>query len=368
MCYNQKMKFRVIMFLVLTVITMGLIFTNTQRNIKEETTIESNTNTLDKTKTQKQNNNIEIPDISKTSKEQIVTRDKLIAMLDKNDSDTVYKVVDAIQADDNISTNCHDMAHDIGHMAYKMYGFAGAINFSKSDPTVHRSVQDICAGGYIHGVLEEAALYKPDFRTDPGAMCTDVNISTTDNCYHGVGHAIMYTYNRDIKPSLESCRTTGYIAHHTRCFEGVWMELFWGRPTATSSDILGFDLKQPLATCIATDNDAKPACFLYSVLGYLRSHKANYVGAIDLCTKNKLNDSDMHFCLKGVGIMMVRNIRENKTDKIEALVRNLNDEQKLGFYKGMLNYAKLAGQNMEYLDTVCNNLKTDMVVCKESLE
>jgi hypothetical protein len=268
-----------------------------------------------------------------------------------------------IQADPVLSVSCHEIAHDIGHKAYELYGFSGAVNFSKADPSRHRSVQDICAGGYIHGVLEEASLHQLDFKADPKALCINTSADNRTNCFHGIGHALMFTYDRDIPSALAGCRSVGYITDTTRCFEGVWMELFWGKPTSTTTTDLGFDLKQPLAPCITTDNDAKPACFLYSVFGYMRTHKKDYEGAVHLCTKSGLDESDSHFCMKGVGITMVSNYKAHNLERAEQYVEGLDDNQKEGFYQGVLGYADLSGISREELSATCPLLKHDKEVC-----
>ncbi len=311
---------------------------------------------------------LEIPDISKTPPGQIAIRDKLLAILDPNDSGSVYAIVDAIQANKELSLSCHEIAHDIGHKAYELYGFSGAVNFSKSDPSEHRSVQDICAGGYIHGVLEEASLYQLDFKENPKAMCEHTSSDNRMNCFHGIGHALMFAHDRYLPLSLAGCRSVGHKTDTTRCFEGVWMELFWGQPQATSTPDLGWDTKHPLAPCIATDNDAKPACFLYSVFGYLRTHKKDYDGAIKLCTKSELDDSDSHFCMKGIGITMVSNFKGHNLERSEPFVDGLNENEKEGFYQGVLGYADLSGIYKADLESTCNLLLHDKEICKRVLK
>lgn len=307
---------------------------------------------------------VDIPDISKTPTNQIAMRDRLLTMLDKNNADSVFKIVDTIQADPALSLNCHEIAHDIGHEAYERYGFVGAMNFTDTARLNHASVQDMCAGGYIHGILEEAALHNPDFKNNPGPMCADVPDSIKASCYHGIGHALMFSYERETFPSLETCRKVGSQTAITRCFEGVWMELFWGNTEYSGPDTLGWNTSRPLQTCIDTKSDAKPACFLYSAFGYLRIHKKDYVGAVNLCTNSNLNDSDSGFCLKGVGITMNSRFKGHNLEQSEIYVDGLDTNKKKSFYQGVFGYANLSGVTAEELKNTCAKFKNDKDICE----
>jgi hypothetical protein len=37
------------------------------------------------------------------------------------------------------------------------------------------SVDDICAGGYMHGILEELFLHHPELQKNPEKVCISVN-------------------------------------------------------------------------------------------------------------------------------------------------------------------------------------------------
>jgi hypothetical protein len=304
-------------------------------------------------------------DISKTEPGQVPVRDHLLAKLDPKDASSVFLVVDAIQANTELSNNCHNIAHDIGHKAYSFYGFSGAMNFTDAERLNHASVQDICAGGYVHGVLEEAALHTPGFENNPGVMCADVPDAIYASCLHGVGHALMFVYHRNVTDSLNACRNGGFPKNVSRCFEGVWMELFWGKVDLTNGVDVGFDTKRPLEPCVDTANDAKPACFLYSPFGYLRTHSKDYMGAIQLCTTSSLSENDAEFCLKGVGITMISHFRGRHLEGAEAFVAGLSDSKKYVFYKGMLNYAMFSGVNHDEVKNSCTLFTTDKEICKE---
>lgn len=309
----------------------------------------------------------EVPDISKTLPGQIKIRDKLLAMLSPTDPNSVFTVVDAIEANASLALNCHELAHDLGHKAYELYGFSGAMNFSDATRLGHASVQDICAGGYVHGILEEASLYQPDFAEHPGAMCQDVADANRASCFHGIGHALMFTYFRDTTASITGCRIDGNTDDKSRCFEGVWMEFFWGSTTYSGPDTLGWSTNDPLASCIDTQHDAKHSCFIYSAFGYLRMHPKDYTGAIHICTTSGLEDDDANYCLKGVGITMISHFKAKNLEQSESLVSDLNFGEKYAFYQGVMGYAKLSGISSNLLARACSAMKDDADICSAAL-
>ena len=65
-------------------------------------------------------------------------------MLDPHDDTSISHMIETLEADTMLSRNCHDMAHDLGHRAYELYGFSRAMTFS-SGAIENTSVDDICA-------------------------------------------------------------------------------------------------------------------------------------------------------------------------------------------------------------------------------
>lgn len=111
------------------------------------------------------------------------------------------------------------MAHDLGHRAYELFGFSRALVFDGSDPVAMTSVDDICAGGYMHGVLEELFLNRPELVEQSDHVCDGVSADGRGSCFHGVGHGIMFSQKRDLKKSLESCNKLSSTVDAHRCYE-----------------------------------------------------------------------------------------------------------------------------------------------------
>lgn len=110
--------------------------------------------------------------LDKTKKELRETRDRFLAMLDPHDDTTISHMISTLEADAKLSRNCHDMAHDLGHRAYELYGFSRAMTFGTG--AENTSVDDICAGGYMHGILEELFLHHPELEKTPEKVCVSI--------------------------------------------------------------------------------------------------------------------------------------------------------------------------------------------------
>lgn len=305
-----------------------------------------------------------LPNIDKTKEGQRAVRDKFLAMFVPGDTSSIYKVMDAINADPVLANDCHDMAHDLGHRAYELYGFSGAMTFNDPSRLSNTDTDDICAGGYMHGILEELFLHQPELAKNPEPICSGVPALNRGSCFHGVGHGLMFVNKRNVPASLAVCQSLSLTADAHRCYEGVWMEMFWGLTDHAGADSLGWTLQKPLAPCVAASLDQKPACFLYAHLGYLRSHHKDFTGAINLCSQSGLGQTDENFCLKGVGITMMKHFTSRHLELSESLVANFAEPQKYAYYQGVIGYARLSAvSDADLTQNFCNILKTDTSIC-----
>ncbi len=295
-------------------------------------------------------------------------RDKLLAMFDPKDPNTIFDIIDTIQADTVLSRNCHDIAHDLGHHAYELYGFSEAMTFNNPNHVKHALPQYICAGGYMHGILEQLSISQPDFLNTPDIICSSVPEADRASCFHGIGHVFMMQNERDAFSSIKDCRKISETTNMYRCFEGVRMEQFWGGKENGGEGELGWDIDKPLQPCIDAELDAKPTCFLYSPFGYLRSHPKDYSGAVRMCTQNNLPESDINFCLKGLGITMMSKFKGQNLQGSEVYVAELSSSQKQAFYEGVIGYALLSGVKKDELRNTCNLFINDTNICQNVLE
>lgn len=306
---------------------------------------------------------IDTSGLAKTLSWSYETRDRLLAILDPQDSGSIRTLFDTIRNDPKIVNNCHDMAHDLGHRSYELYWFSTALTFHDIENAPINDIDDICAGGYMHGVLEEYFLYNPDTIQNPSSVCDSIPDENKGSCFHGVWHGIMFSMERDLQKSVEICRNIEWFEPEHRCYEGVYMELFWWQ-TFHAGWFLGWDTDDPLQICSTAPFDEQAACYLYSHLWYLRTHKHDYAWAIDLCLDTK--DIDQYgesFCIKWVGITTMKSLENAWLQYTELYTKRLNTRQKWYYYDGMHGYAFLSWKNREELEEVCNKMKEDTEFC-----
>ena len=51
------------------------------------------------------------------------------------------------------------------------------MTFDTVDTAPVNDVDDLCAGGYMHGILEEAFVHDKDLQKDPGKICRPIPAS-----------------------------------------------------------------------------------------------------------------------------------------------------------------------------------------------
>lgn len=311
--------------------------------------------------------NAQLPNIDKTTEGRRAVRDKYTSQFVPGDPSSIYTVMGAIEANNALARDCHDMAHDLGHRAYELYGFSGAMTFGDPNRLSNTSTDDICAGGYMHGILEELFLHQPELKDAPGVICAGVPYLNRGSCFHGVGHGLMFANERDVPISLTTCKNLSNTEDAHRCYEGVWMEMFWGDIGHSGGNSLGWTLEEPLAPCKNAGLEEKPACFLYAHLGYLRTHRSDYKGMVALCTTNGLEKKDTQYCLKGVGITMMKHFSSHRLENTESLVEGQEHDSKYAYYQGVIGYSRLSAVPETDLQTFCTWLKTDRVICEDVL-
>jgi plastocyanin len=119
-------------------------------------------------------------------------------------------------ADGGRRFECHQPAHQIGRIAYELYG---AAMFQRGDMS--------CNAGYYHGAMEAflAERGTADLAADIDRLCSGLPTRFARySCLHGVGHGVMAYESYDLPRALATCGRlpTEYIRRS--CYSGVFME------------------------------------------------------------------------------------------------------------------------------------------------
>jgi hypothetical protein len=212
------------------------------------------------------------------------------------------KLRERVKTDDALLRSCHLLTHDIGHSAYQKYGnFGEAMKFQ----------DEICNSGYLHGIIESYfSQHTPDAETLK-AVCGAYPEGKflAWECYHGVGHGLMFFTQNDLPKSLALCSEFRADFEKSSCINGVFMENFNTDEKLHPSRFL--KESDPFYPCGEQADENKAACYLYAPTYYLSMHKNDYIGAIRWC-----NGAEMFYggvCANGVGTQVMKeNINDVK--------------------------------------------------------
>ncbi len=208
-----------------------------------------------------------------------------------------------VKTDNALFRSCHALVHEIGHAAYEKYGdFAEAVRYQ----------DEICNSGYLHGIIETHFSKSADVFTAMKTVCSPYPIGKylSWECYHGVGHGVMYYTSNDLPKSLELCDRYESFFARTNCANGVFMENFNTDQKLHPSKFL--KKSDPFYPCQEQASRHKDDCYLYAPTYYLSLHKNDYVGALKWCEGAELPSYQL-ICARGVGSQAIKeNINTSK--------------------------------------------------------
>lgn len=221
---------------------------------------------------------------------QKIRDDYLATLHSQNPKIVLADLRERIKTDDPLSRSCHALVHDMGHAAYKKYGdFGEALRFQ----------DELCNSGYLHGIIESHFDASPDVFAAMQTVCDPYPLGKfiSWECFHGVGHGLMYYTDNDLPKSLEYCgKYTQEFAQRT-CAGGVFMENFsTDQKTHTSTYLKESD---PFYPCPEQAVELRGDCYIYTPTYYLGLHKNDYYGALKWCQTAPKEYRDN--CVVGVG-------------------------------------------------------------------
>lgn len=127
---------------------------------------------------------------------------------------TMTRLLD--EADGGYSIDCHQPAHQVGRVAFTVFG---AETFEKGDASCH--------SGFYHGAMESFLAQRgtEDLSSTISQLCGAFDTTFGEfECLHGVGHGVMAYEGYDMPEALEVCSTLGDDFAQSSCYGGVFME------------------------------------------------------------------------------------------------------------------------------------------------
>ncbi|MEI7709353.1 MAG: hypothetical protein WCI76_01410 [bacterium] len=179
---------------------------------------------------------------------------KLMDLLVNNPKElfTTYKAELAQNKEDY--TTCHGLLHKLGHTAFTIYGFSGAMNIS----------QNLCGGGFVHGIIEEKfGTLKTLNNGEKIAQAMAEACDSPENqiCYHGVGHGLMILLHNDSQQALKVCSSVPHPGRND-CYDGIFMHIFDNEETGIAKNIP--EHKLGLNFCKNVSFEEMDSCYFYS--------------------------------------------------------------------------------------------------------
>ena len=248
--------------------------------------------------------------------------------------------------DERLLRSCHPLVHELGRAAYARYSdFAEAMQYR----------DEICNSGYLHGVIEAHFSASEDIFTALEDVCAPYPLGKylSWECYHGVGHGLMYYSGNDLPRSLELCDAYEDAFARMSCRNGVFMENFNVDGTFHTSEYI--TVEKPIDSCRDQRWRHKGGCYLYLPSYYLALHKNAYADALSWC-----RGAEFLFrgaCAEGVGTQAMK---ENlmRPEVVEAICAEGKSSQTDSCITGMVGlYINHYGA-LQPAEALCERLST----------
>lgn len=233
-------------------------------------------------------------DLSKEQYELI--KKQLVEQTELEDPKKALSVLEALsEKEAGVLRICHPLAHEVGRAAYSKYTDFGKAMVYKNE---------ICNSGYLHGVIESYFKGVTDMATAVETVCNDYLDGSfiAWECYHGVGHGLMFYSDNNLPPSLLTCSSYTTEFRRSACINGVFMENFNTDQKLHPSRFL--KATDPFYPCADQKQEYKGDCYLYAPTYFLSLHKNKYHNALSWC--RSAEKAFRVTCIQGVGAQTMK--------------------------------------------------------------
>lgn len=231
----------------------------------------------------------------------------------KGASTALTMLEDESKTNDQTATFCHDILHKIGNIAYTQHETLGQAMQLKTD---------FCNSGYIHGLFEA---YFESGTNNIHAIADICSMYATTGsgfqlwqCYHGVGHGLMYLTDGDLDKSLSLCTDVVKESSVLDCQNGVFMEVFNGEFLPHESEYV--DAQNPFSVCLRYDA-LKSTCYMYAPIYLSENQKMPYSDILKVC--DQIDSTYRDYCISGV-ISEATKRNMNHVSEVLSLCSNMN--------------------------------------------
>ncbi len=170
--------------------------------------------------------------------------------------------------DSNGAYDCHDLMHHVVNLEYQS---------GTSLPKIYELCTPACFGACYHGGLEGyfldhdlAGASRQTLEQTIVDLCNSVS-DKKDQCYHGVGHALMLISNGNLPETLKVCDALERQGGQSECYAGIFMENLPTSTAITEHPIKYLKADDPLYPCDSLDSKYVEQCYNFqtSYFNYL---------------------------------------------------------------------------------------------------
>lgn len=258
--------------------------------------------------------------------------------------------------------NPHDMAHLVGQLLYKAYGFDG---LSTCTP--------VFAFGCYHGLMEVAfdgdrgnePKYKEDLLVAQDG-CKQIGPETSPtywSCIHGMGHGIATYRDHNLDLALKDCDSLASTVQ-TYCHDGVFMEFSISAPENF------YKKTEPIYPCNIIGESYKVACARSQVQVMRLRFGLDTRHISDTCIKTG-NEKIIYHCIDALGYF-IGQTAEGKPDKIISGCKDIVDDksaaQCTAAAAGELVFQNASGWQKN-VEKICQSLTGDyLIACQKRVD
>lgn len=221
--------------------------------------------------------------------------DRTYELVKKNGIKVALAYVSGVVIKETNYSTTHQVMHLVGREAYYKTKDLGKA-FAYLPANAFSAPELIYYDGYQHGILQAFFLEQKNTPVSEliekacpeNVVMPDLNYyqeDRGDNCFHGIGHALMFMSHNDVYASLQYCEALPHLIKQHWCYIGVFME----------DSYLYSPLYDPLAPkpfvtddamvslCASVKEEQQGECANYVGRAYWAAHYGDVKGAIDQC-------------------------------------------------------------------------------------
>ncbi len=175
-----------------------------------------------------------------------------------------------------VGINCHERAHDMGRISYKMFG---AVAFALAG---HE-----CQAGAYHGAIE--VLFRErgtiNIQGDIEVLCGDLNRFFRHQCIHGVGHGLMAWTSYELLDALPLCDRFQAETDQLSCYSGIFMENVVGGLSGTMGHFTEYLSDDAHFPCNVVEEKYVAPCYFYQSSRAIVLFESDFAQVAQFCAE-----------------------------------------------------------------------------------